>query len=49
MVLAGMQSHISQLRGAEEMRADRLGTTIYAGDLKDRGDAQAESAKDQYK
>ena len=49
MILAGVQSRISQLRGAEEMRAGRLDTTTYGGDLKDWGGAQAESAKDQYK
>ena len=49
MILAGVQSHISLLRGVEEMQAGRLDTTIYGGDLKDWGDAQAESAIDQYK
>ena len=49
MILAGVQSHISQLRGVEEMQAGRLDTTIYGGDLKDWGEAQAESAIDQYK
>ena len=48
MILVVEQIHISQLRGGEEMRAGRLGTTIYGGDLKDWGGAQAESAKDQY-
>ena len=45
---ASVQSHISQLRGVEEMQVGRLGTTIYGGDLKDWGCAQAESAIDQY-
>ena len=49
MILAGVQSHISLLRGVEEMQAGQLDTTIYGGDLKDWGDAQAESAIDQYK
>ena len=51
MILAGVQSYISQPRGEEETRAGRWGTTIYGRDLKDWGDAQAEShgAIDQYK
>jgi len=49
MILAGILSHISRLRGVEEMRVGRLDTTIYGRDPKDWEGTQAANMKGQYK
>ena len=49
MILAGMLSHIYQLRVVEETQVVRWGTTIYDRDLKDWEGTVAESTKDEYR